>query len=93
MAIGRQARRREQLPRIQAEFPGQVETAVQVLDLLDFAWHDCHGEAAPPEAVVDDVLLTANKDLTTLIDAAHLAVLDWRDLRVRADQMRKPTES
>jgi hypothetical protein len=75
------------LPRLQAEFPKYVDTAVQVLDLLDLAWHDCYGEVTPPEAVVEDVFLIAQGDLSFLIEAAHLAVQDWRDLRVRADLM------
>lgn len=85
MVIGREARRQEQLARVQAQFPRQVGTVVQVLDLLDLAWHDCYGEPSPPDSVVDDLFATAGDDLPGLIDAAHLAVIDWRDLRVRAE--------
>ena len=89
MAIGRQARRQEQLPRVQAEFPNHVDTVVQILDLLDLAWHDCYSEVSPPESVIDDIFVTAGGDLARLIDATHLAVQDWRDLKVRADQSRR----
>ena len=92
MAIGRQARRQEQLPRLQTEFAEDVDAALQVLDLLDRAWHDCYS-VTPREAVVEDVFFTAQGDLSRLIDAAHLAVQDWRDLRVRADLKRKLCES
>lgn len=74
---------------MQAQLPGQVGTVVQVLDLLDFAWHDCYGEAAPPDSVIDDLFVTAGGDLPSLIETAHLAVIDWRDLRVRADKARR----
>ncbi|HEY8717001.1 hypothetical protein [Pengzhenrongella sp.] len=89
MAIGRQAHRLQQLPRVQAEFPNHVDTVVQILDLFDLAWHDCYGEVNPPESVIDDIFVTAGGDLALLIDATHLAVQDWRDLKVRADQSRQ----
>lgn len=89
MVIGRDARRQEQLARVQAQFPRQVGTVVQVLDLLDLAWHDCYGVVSPPDSVIDDLFATAGDDLVGLIDAAHLAVIDWRDLRVRAESARR----
>lgn len=88
MAIGREARRQEQLARVEAQFPRHVSTVVQVLDLLELAWHDCYGEVCPPEAVIDDIFLTAGDDLRKLIDAVHCAVGDWRDLRLRSDAVR-----
>jgi len=73
---------------VETEFPNQVDTVVQVLDLLDLAWHDCIAEVSPPDSVIDDIFVTAGGDLSRLIDATHLAVQDWRDPRVRADQSR-----
>lgn len=73
------------------EFPDDVDVVVKVLDLLDLAWHDCFGEATPPEHVVDDLFVAAAGDLRLLIDCAHLAVSDWRDLRLRADAVRRRT--
>ncbi|ANS78530.1 hypothetical protein SGUI_1134 [Serinicoccus hydrothermalis] len=88
MTVGRQARREEQLPRLRRQFPDDVGPAVQVLDLLELAWHDCYGEVAPPAAVVDDVLTVAGGTLAGLVNAAHLAVIDRRDLRMSALRVR-----
>jgi hypothetical protein len=56
---------------------------------MEMAWHDCYGEITPSEKVVDDVLLCSGGTLDGLIDAAHLAVIDRRDLFVRADELRR----
>ncbi|WP_202879575.1 hypothetical protein [Serinicoccus kebangsaanensis] len=89
MTIGRQARRAEQLPRLQEQFPDDTDAAVQVLDLLELAWHDCYGEVAPPAAVLDDVLTLAGGTVEGLVGAAHLAVTDSRDLRMAAQRARQ----
>ncbi len=59
-----------------------------LLELLEFAWHDCYSEITPPEEVVDDVLVLSQGDLSRLISSARLAVSDWRDTRVAADRLR-----
>ena len=89
MAIGKQQRRQEREARVGATFG--VDQAGQVLDLLELvelAWHDCYGDSSPPEDVIDDILLVSGGDLGRLITAARLAVIDWRDLRVEADAAR-----
>ncbi len=93
MAIGRAARRAEQATRIRAEFPGDVDAVSQLLDLLELAWHDCYDEDAPPDSVVDDVFVVADGDLGQLVGAVHLAVRDWRDLRLAALRTRELTAS
>jgi len=55
---------------------------------MEMAWHDCYGEITPSEQVVDDVLLCSQGTLDGLISAAHLAVIDWRDLSVMASDIR-----
>lgn len=73
-----------------ARFPSsEVDTVLDLLDLLDLAWHDCYGETAPPPAVAEDVLVVGDGDLGRTIRAGHLAVIDWRDLRLAADSMRR----
>jgi hypothetical protein len=52
------------------------------------AWHDCYGEVTPPDDVIDDVLLCSQGTLDGLITAAHLAVIDRRDLSVWAKSLR-----
>lgn len=70
-------------------FGGQAEAALDALALLDFAWHDCYGDPSPSDDVMEDVWVVANGDLSTFISAAHLAVIDYRDLRMNADEARR----
>ena len=88
MAIGREARRLGQLPRIRAEFPNHGDAIVQIIDLFELAWHDTFGDIEAPEAVMDDIFVLAAGDLVGFVGAARLAVQDWRDLRVAADRLR-----
>jgi hypothetical protein len=60
-----------------------------VLALMEMAWHDCYAEITPSEAIVDDVLLCSGGTLAGLIEAAHLAVIDRRDLSVWAAAIRR----
>ena len=91
MAIGRAERFEARKPRIVAVFGGDENTlraVAQVFELMELAWHDCYGEVTPPEAVVDDVLLCSEGTLGGLVDATRLAVIDRRDLSVRASALR-----
>lgn len=91
MAIGSQQRRAERRPRVAELFsPEQVEAVLDLLHLVDMAWHDCYGprELEIPPRVLDDVLLLAEGDLATLIQVARAAVIDFRDVRVAADAKR-----
>lgn len=64
-------------------------SALDLLELAELAWHDCYGEVPPPEDVVDDMLLLSEGKLEGLVQSARLAVTDWRDLRVAADNLRQ----
>ena len=66
----------------------QADAALDLLELLEFAWHDCYSEITPPDEVIDDVLVLSRGDLSRLISSGRLAVSDWRDTRVAADQLR-----
>lgn len=91
MAIGRAERFAARKPRIVAVFGGgeaSLRTVAQVFELMELAWHDCYGEVTPPEEVVDDVLLCSKGTLAGLVDAAHLAVIDRRDLAVWASRLK-----
>ena len=92
VAIGRAERWRERQPRVRATFGDDAETqrrVAAVFELMEMAWHDCYGEISPPEEIVDDVLLCSGGKLGGLIDAAQLAVIDFRDLRLQADDLRR----
>jgi hypothetical protein len=63
--------------------------ALDLLELVELAWHDCFGESTPPDEVIDDILVVARGDFASLASASRLAVEDWRDLRVAADRVRQ----
>ena len=89
MAIGRAARRAERLPRVVAIFGQEVAPAVlDLLELTELAWHDCYAEITPSEEIIDEILFCSRGDLGLLVQAARLAVEDWRDLKVWADKLR-----
>jgi len=90
MAVGRAARRVEREPAVQASFGlDRAAAALDLLELLELAWHDCYAELTPPVDVINDVLVVARGDMSTLARAARLAVEDSRDLRLAADEVRR----
>lgn len=89
MAISRVERRQSRRDRAVESFgEKRVDRALDLLELLEFAWHDCYSEISPPEDVVEDVLLLSRGDLGQLISSSLLALTDWRDTRIAADAMR-----
>lgn len=85
MAVRREAARR----RAEADFGSASGAALDLVELLELAWHDCHGELAPPGEVMDDLWLVAGGDLARLVSAARLAVTDRHDLATAADRLRE----
>ena len=67
----------------------QADAALDVLELLELAWHDCYAEPSPPDQVIDDLWTVSDGDLARLVSAARLAVVDFRDLRMEADARRR----
>ena len=91
MAVGRAERFAARKPRVIAVFGDDdkmLQAVSRVFDLLEMAWHDCYAEITPPEEVVDDLLVCSGGTLAGLIEAAHLAVIDRRDLSVWASDLR-----
>ena len=91
MAVGRAERFEDRKPRVIAVFGDDDETmraVARVFELMEMAWHDCYAEITPSEEIVDDVLLCSGGTLGGLISAAHLAVIDRRDLSVWAADIR-----
>ncbi len=68
-----------------------ASTVLDLLELTELAWHDCYGAVTPPEDVIDDLLLLSEGSLGQLIEAARLAVIDWRDFKVAAQAYRNRT--
>ena len=88
MAISRADRRRDREGRARAEFGSGAEAVLEVLELTEFAWHDCYDEVSPPDTVIDDMFVVAAGSVTGFVRAARLAVGDYRDLRLTADSVR-----
>jgi hypothetical protein len=89
MAISRAQQRAERRGRVGAIFDETlVDPVLDLLELTELAWHDCYGEITPSEEIVDDILLCSEGKVAKLIQTARLAVKDWRDLKVWAQQIR-----
>jgi hypothetical protein len=76
-------------------FGPKAEAALDALELLELGWHDCYGEPNPSEEIIEDIWVVADGDLARLVSAVHLAVIDFRDLRLNADARRargRPTD-
>ncbi|TPW13658.1 MAG: hypothetical protein FD127_1893 [Acidimicrobiaceae bacterium] len=71
-----------------ALFGTDAPAALDLLELLELAWHDCYGEITPAHNVVADVLVLSEGTLSGRVLACRLAVTDWRDLHVAADHIR-----
>ena len=89
MATSAADRRKERAEQAARVFGEQADAALDALELLDLAWHDCYGESAPPQRVVEDVWVVADANLARFVSAARLAVIDFRDLRLNADALRQ----
>ena len=91
MPIGRAERRAERESQVVALFgPQQAPSALDLIDIIELAWHDCYGEVTPPPSVIEDMLTVSDGTIAGLIQAGLLAVTDWRDLAVSADDRRNP---
>jgi len=89
MVIGRTNRRNARAPRARQLFGENAEEALDLLELLELAWHDCYAEVSPSDEVIEDVWIVSEGQLPKLIQAARLAVQDPRDLRMNADGLRE----
>jgi hypothetical protein len=89
MAVSRAERRRDREPRVRAVFADRhAKSALDLLELLELAWHDCYREISPSEDIIDDVLLLSDGSMDKLVSAVRLAVRDWRDLKLAAAERR-----
>jgi hypothetical protein len=88
MTIGRAARRAERRTKVAVLFADRTDRALDLLELMEMAWHDSYQEITPPEHVIDDILLLSEGDLRLLIRWARLAVANPRDLRAAANGAR-----
>lgn len=93
VAIGKDARRAERAPLVESILgPSQARAALDLLELTDYAWHDCYRELAAPDDVILNILTCSRGDLATMIRAARVAVRDDRDLHLWAESIRNDLE-
>ena len=85
VVIGRAARRAERESLVESVLGKSLASAgLDLLELTEYAWHDCYGEITPPDDVILDILICSRGDLAAMIRAAKLAVRDSRDLYLAA---------
>lgn len=88
MAVGREERRAERQARFAGAFGQHSSRALDLVELLELAWHDYYGEITPPDHVIEDIVVCAQGSLEGPIGAARLAVADSRDVRSAAGDLR-----
>lgn len=88
MAVGRAQRQAERSERFTEVFGEKTKAALDLVELMEYAWHDCYGEVTPPDGVIEDVLVCAQGSVEKMISVVCLAVTDWRDLRMWANEIR-----
>jgi hypothetical protein len=88
MPPGRAERRAGRRTKVAVLFADTTDRALDLLELLEMAWHDVYREETPPEDLIDDILLLSEGNLRLLIRWARLAITDWRDVRVAAEGAR-----
>ena len=93
MAVGRAARRAERLSLVESVLgKSQASAGLDLLELVEYAWHDCYGEVAPPDDVILNILICSRGSLSEMVRAAKLAVVDRRDLQLWAEQVQGEAE-
>lgn len=92
MAVGRAERRNERRTKVAVLFADRTDRALDLLELMEMAWHDAYDEITPPETVIDDVLFLSEGELRGLIRWARLAVIDFRDVSLAAEKARADAE-
>lgn len=82
----RRAARRTQ---VAVMFADGTDRALDLLELLEMAWHDTYDVSTPPEEVINDVLFLSQGSLRSLIRWVRVAVTDYQDVRVAAEAARE----
>lgn len=89
MAVGRAERRAERSSLVESVLgESQASAGLDLLELVEYAWHDCYGEITPPDDVILNILICSRGMLSEMIGAAKLAIVDCRDLRLWAARVR-----
>jgi hypothetical protein len=87
LAVGRAARRAERSSLVESALgESQASAGLDLLELVEYAWHDCYGEITPSDDVILNILICSRGKLSEMVRAAKLAVVDWRDLQLWAER-------
>ena len=65
--------------------PSQASAGLDLLELAEYAWHDCYQEITPPDDVILNILICSRGNLAAMIHAAKVAIVDSRDLHMWAE--------
>lgn len=88
MPTGRTQRRGERRTKVAVFFADRTDRALDLLELVEMAWHDTYGEGTPPEDLIDDILFLSEGNLRLLIRWARIAITDWREVKAAAASAR-----
>lgn len=88
LAVGRAARRAERSSLVESVLgKSQASAGLDLLELIEYAWHDCYGEITPPDDVILNILICSRGKLSEMIHAAKVAIADCRDLQLWAERV------
>jgi hypothetical protein len=87
-AKDRQERRALREPRATEVFGPQSPAVLDILEITDWAWYAVYGQDSLSERVVTAIFDCADGDLALFALAAKVALTDYRDVLVWADQVR-----
>src|ERR671919_3215919 len=85
MTVERAERRAQRRTKVAVLFADRTDRALDLLELVEMAWHDSYEEITPPEDVIDDILLLSEGNLRLLIRWARLALAYPSDVRAAAN--------
>jgi hypothetical protein len=90
MVARRAERRAERRTKVAVLFADRTDRVLDLLELLEMAWHDTYDEPTPPETLIDDILLLSEGNLRVLIRWARISISDPDTVRVEAGKARVP---
>lgn len=91
-AAQREERRSQRRTKVAVLFADRTDRALDLLELVEMAWHDTYGETGPPEEIIDDILLLSLGNLRKLIRWGRIGVNDRREVTNAARSLRADYE-
>lgn len=65
LAVGRAARRAERSSLVESVLgESHASAGLDLLELVEYAWHDCYGEITPPDDVILNILACSRGKLS-----------------------------